>query len=126
MGLEKVFGIYSVSIIVFFDAMPRKKHFTNFVIGFYIMLGISMTLRNYYFLRMDQQTRGLSYLASNTIIISSVEDTDLSHYIGYEGLSNFYQIMAIVSCDLKHVDGIFAGLRLAFDFALIYSERKNR
>ena len=68
---------------------------------------------------MDQQTRGLSYLASNTIIISSVEDTDLSHYIGYEDLSNFYQIMAIVSYDLKYVYSIFAVLMIEFAFALI-------
>ena len=65
-------------------------------------------------------------MASNTIVSSSVVDTDLHHYIGDEGLSNSCQIIAIVPCDLKHVDGIFAVLRLAFDFALIYSERKNR
>ncbi|MDP8906697.1 MAG: hypothetical protein M3M88_04185 [Thermoproteota archaeon] len=68
----------------------------------------------------------MSYLASNTIVPSSVVDTDLHHYIGDEGLSNFYQIMATVSCDLKHVHCIFAVLRLAFDFALIYSKRKYR
>lgn len=50
MGSEKVFGIYNVGIIVFFNAMPRKKRFTNFVIGFYRILGIGMALRNYCFL----------------------------------------------------------------------------
>ena len=70
--------------------------------------------------------RSLSCLAPNTIVMSSVVDTDLHHYIGDEGLSNFYQIMAIVSCHLKHVYSIFAVFRLAFDFALIYSKRKNR
>jgi K+-transporting ATPase A subunit len=65
-------------------------------------------------------------LAFNTFVISSVVDTDLHHYVGDEWLSNFCQIMAIVSCDLMHVFSIFAVLRLAFDFALIYSERKNR
>jgi hypothetical protein len=65
-------------------------------------------------------------LASNTIVATSVVDTDLRHYIGDEGLTNFYQIMTIVSCDLKHVDGIFAVLRFAFDFALIYLIGKHR
>jgi hypothetical protein len=49
-GSEKVFGSHNVSIIIFFNALPGKKRFTNFVIGFYRMLVISMTLRNYYFL----------------------------------------------------------------------------
>jgi hypothetical protein len=49
MGSEKVFGIYNVGIIVFFNAMPKKR-FTNFVIGFYRIMGIGMALRNYYFL----------------------------------------------------------------------------
>ena len=65
-------------------------------------------------------------MTSNTIVLSSVVDTDLHHYIGDEGLSNSCQIMAIVFCDLKHVDGIFAVLRLAFDFASIYFKRKYR
>jgi hypothetical protein len=63
-------------------------------------------------------------VASNTIVSPSVVDTDLRHFIGDEGPSNFYQIMAIGSCDLKHADGIFALLRLAFDFALICFKRK--
>ncbi len=75
---------------------------------------------------LDQRIRSLSYLASDTIVIPSVVDTDLHHYIGDEGVSNFSQIMAIVSCDLKHVYSIFAVLRLAFDFASIYFKRKNR
>jgi hypothetical protein len=65
-------------------------------------------------------------LASNTFVKSSVVDTDLHHYVGDEGSSNFYQIMVIVSCDLKHVFSIFAVLRLEFDFALISFKRKNR
>ena len=65
-------------------------------------------------------------MASNTIVISPVVDTDLYRYIGDEGHSNFSQIVAIVSCDLKHVYSIFAVLRLAFDFASIYFKRKNR
>jgi len=50
MGLETVFGVCTVSVIIFFDVMPRKKHFTNYVNGFYRILGISVMLRNYYFL----------------------------------------------------------------------------
>lgn len=124
-GSEKVFGIYNFGIvIIFFNAMPGKKRFTNFVIGFYRMLGISMTLQNCCFLLSGSTTRGLSHLASNTIVSSSVVDTDLHHYIGDEGLSNSCHIMAIVPCDLKHVDDILAVLRLAFDFALICFKRK--
>ena len=50
MGSEKVFGIYNFGIIIFFNAMPGKKSFTNFVIGLYRMLGINMTLRKCCFL----------------------------------------------------------------------------
>ena len=65
-------------------------------------------------------------MASDTLAIPSVVDTDLCHYIGHEGLSNFCQIVTTVPLDLKHAYGIFAVLRLAFDFASIYFKRKNR
>lgn len=127
MGSEKVFGIYNVGIIIFFNARPRKKHFTNFVNGFYRILGISMVLRNYYFLLSGSANEGLSYLASNAIVISSVGDTDLYHYIGDEGLSNFSQMMVLIPGDLEHVCNMSAAvLRNAFAFALIYFIRKNR
>ena len=50
MGSEKVFGIYNFGIIIFFNAMPGKKRFTNFVVGFYRKPGTSIALRNYCFL----------------------------------------------------------------------------
>ena len=50
IGSEKVFGIYNVDIIIFFNAMPGKKRFANFLIGFYRKPGISIALRNYCFL----------------------------------------------------------------------------
>ena len=62
MGSEKVFGIYNVGIIIFFNARPRKKHFTNFVNGFYRILGISMVLRNYYFLLSGSANEGFILL----------------------------------------------------------------
>jgi hypothetical protein len=65
-------------------------------------------------------------LASNTIAISSVVDTDLHHYIGDGGLPNIYQTMMLIPGDLKHVYNIYAVLRIAFDFNLIYFKRKNR
>jgi hypothetical protein len=64
MGSEKVFGICNVGIIIFFNAMPGKKRFTNFVIGFYRILGISMVLRSYCFL--------LSRLANKEFVLLGI------------------------------------------------------
>jgi hypothetical protein len=50
MGSEKVFGIYNFGIVIFSNAMPGKKRFTNFVTGFYRTPGNSMTLQSYCFL----------------------------------------------------------------------------
>ena len=62
MGSEKVFGIYNFGIIIFSNAMPGKKRFTNFVIGFHRMLGISMTLRNCCFLLSGSTNKGFIIL----------------------------------------------------------------
>jgi len=62
MGSEEVFGIYNVGITVFFNAMQRKRRFTNFLIGLYGALGISMTLRYYYFLLSGSTDKGFILL----------------------------------------------------------------
>ena len=58
MVSEKVSGIYNVGIIIFFNTMPGKKRFTNFVIGFCRILGIRMALRNYCFLLPRSANKG--------------------------------------------------------------------
>jgi hypothetical protein len=62
MGAEKVFGTYNIGVIVFFNAMPRKKRFTDSVIGFFGILGAGMTPRNPCFLLPRSPNKELTLL----------------------------------------------------------------